>query len=120
MALGMPLQKSGGGFLGALFAGFFDGGGQIPSGKFGVVGERGAELVSGPAHVTSRADTAKLMQGGYGGVAEIIVRSEPGVVVEIARNEAGAVIRRETPGIVGASVSASQRSLASSKDGWAL
>jgi lambda family phage tail tape measure protein len=35
-----------------LFGGFFANGGTIPSGKFGVVGERGPELVSGPATVT--------------------------------------------------------------------
>jgi hypothetical protein len=34
------------------FAGFFANGGFIPGGKFGVVGERGPELVSGPANVT--------------------------------------------------------------------
>jgi len=34
------------------FAGFFANGGFIPGGKFGVVGERGPELVSGPAQVT--------------------------------------------------------------------
>jgi phage-related minor tail protein len=42
----------GGSFLGSLFAGFFANGGSIPAGKFGVVGESGAELVSGPATVT--------------------------------------------------------------------
>jgi phage-related minor tail protein len=35
-----------------LFAGFFANGGIIPGGKFGVVGERGPEFVSGPATVT--------------------------------------------------------------------
>lgn len=35
-----------------LFAGFFADGGFIPRGQFGVVGERGPELVSGPAQVT--------------------------------------------------------------------
>jgi tape measure domain-containing protein len=35
-----------------IFAGFFANGGLIPSGKFGVVGENGPELVSGPAQVT--------------------------------------------------------------------
>jgi hypothetical protein len=34
------------------FAGFFADGGTIPKGKFGVVGERGPEFVSGPAKVT--------------------------------------------------------------------
>jgi len=43
----------GGGFdLGSIFSGFFANGGNIPAGTFGVVGERGPELVSGPANVT--------------------------------------------------------------------
>ena len=41
---------SGGG--GGLFGGFFATGGMIPPGRFGVVGENGPELVSGPANVT--------------------------------------------------------------------
>ena len=40
------------GGLNDMFAGFFANGGMIPAGKFGVVGERGPELVSGPAQVT--------------------------------------------------------------------
>ena len=36
---------------------FFDRGGFIPNGKMGIVGEKGPELVSGPAVVTSRSDT---------------------------------------------------------------
>jgi phage-related protein len=35
-----------------LFAGFFANGGVIPRGQFGVVGERGPELISGPAQIT--------------------------------------------------------------------
>ena len=46
----------GGNFLGNLFAGFFADGGRIPSGRFGVVGEAGPELVSGPATVTPMGD----------------------------------------------------------------
>jgi lambda family phage tail tape measure protein len=38
--------------VGNLFAGFFATGGTIPPGRFGVVGERGPELVTGPATVT--------------------------------------------------------------------
>jgi len=41
-----------GGGLGNLFAGFFANGGMIPAGQFGVVGERGPELISGPAQIT--------------------------------------------------------------------
>jgi len=49
--------KSGGGsnagsILGSLFGGFFATGGMIPPGRFGVVGERGPELVQGPAEVS--------------------------------------------------------------------
>ena len=47
--------------IGAMFAGFFDKGGRIPSGQFGIAGEYGPEIVKGPAYVTSRADTANLM-----------------------------------------------------------
>jgi len=44
--------SGGSNFFSDLFAGFFASGGLIPSGKFGVVGENGPELVSGPAQVT--------------------------------------------------------------------
>jgi lambda family phage tail tape measure protein len=50
--IGGGAQGGAGGFMGSLFAGFFANGGIIPSGKFGVVGERGPEFVSGPATVT--------------------------------------------------------------------
>jgi len=42
----------GAGAMSSLFAGFFANGGMIPAGSFGVVGEKGPELVSGPATVT--------------------------------------------------------------------
>jgi len=35
-----------------LFAGFFANGGMIPAGSFGIAGEAGPELISGPATVT--------------------------------------------------------------------
>ena len=44
------------------FVGGLDGGGTIPSGSFAVVGETGPEIVQGPAQVTSRKDTAAMMQ----------------------------------------------------------
>jgi hypothetical protein len=40
------------GGIGDLFAGFFADGGFIPRGQFGIVGERGPELISGPANIT--------------------------------------------------------------------
>ena len=43
------------------YSGAYDLGGSIPSGSIGLVGEVGPELVSGPANVTSRKDTAALL-----------------------------------------------------------
>ncbi|WP_296050165.1 tape measure protein [uncultured Alteromonas sp.] len=48
--------------MSAMFAGLFDKGGNISAGKFGIVGERGHELVQGPAYVTSRQQTEKMFQ----------------------------------------------------------
>ena len=51
----MPMgsgKSTGGNLLGDLFAGFFANGGMIPAGQFGVAGEAGPELISGPATVT--------------------------------------------------------------------
>ena len=41
-----------GSVVGSIFGGFFADGGRIQSGQFGVVGENGPEIVSGPANVT--------------------------------------------------------------------
>jgi hypothetical protein len=46
------------------YTGAHDAGGSIPAGSVGLVGERGPELVRGPASVTSRVDTAQALQGG--------------------------------------------------------
>ncbi|MCA1806444.1 MAG: hypothetical protein LC687_01060, partial [Actinobacteria bacterium] len=43
------------------YSGAYDSGGKIPSGSVGLVGEIGPELVSGPANVTSRKETAALL-----------------------------------------------------------
>lgn len=54
----------GGGGGGGLFAGLFDSGGSIGAGQFGIVGERGPEIVHGPATVIGREQTADLRSGG--------------------------------------------------------
>ena len=54
------------GGLGSVFSGFFDKGGVIPQGKFGIVGEKGPEIVTGPARVIGRMDTAEILGGGQG------------------------------------------------------
>ncbi|WP_273974046.1 phage tail tape measure protein [Serratia ureilytica] len=42
------------------YTGEHDNGGRIPLGKFGIVGEYGPEIVSGPVNVTSRRNTAAM------------------------------------------------------------
>lgn len=46
------LGFGGGGLFSSLFAGFFADGGHIGAGKVGIVGERGPELIRGPADIT--------------------------------------------------------------------
>lgn len=54
------------------FSGAYDKGGRIPAGSFGVVGEKGMEVVSGPANVTGREDTARLLrQAAEGGGGDV-------------------------------------------------
>lgn len=45
-------------FFGNIFGGFFADGGYLPSGKVGIVGEAGPELISGPANITPMGDAA--------------------------------------------------------------
>lgn len=94
-----------GGFLTSLFSGFFDKGGHIPGGKFGIAGERGPEIVKGPATVVSTADTAEIMGGGTNVTYNInavdprsfkeILAQDPSFVYAVTR--AGA---RKLPGVV--------------------
>ena len=51
---------------GGLFGGFFADGGYLPAGKFGIVGERGPELISGPAQITP------LNNGALGGGSTVV------------------------------------------------
>ena len=86
-----------GGPLGSMFAGFFAEGGRIPSGKFGIAGEAGPEIVRGPANVTSTRDTAAMMGGG--GITQVtyninavdsrsfkdLVASDPAFIYNVTR-----------------------------------
>lgn len=47
---------------GTNYAGAFDQGGFIPAGQWGIAGERGPEIIQGPATVTSRVDTARMLE----------------------------------------------------------
>lgn len=92
-------SKSGGGLLGGLlggaagsFAGWFDKGGNIPSGQFGIAGENGAELVRGPASITSTKDTAKMMQGGGAGTVRIVIEEAPGFAATVRTEAQGVAV----------------------------
>lgn len=66
-----------GAIMGTTFAGTFDNGGTIPAGQSGIVAEYGDELVNGvmvkgPARVTSREETAAMMNNGGGSVSIMI------------------------------------------------
>lgn len=75
-----PLAAS----VGALaFAGAFDRGGRIPAGKWGIAGERGPEIIQGPAQVTSRRETAEMMKGE--GVTVNVQNAPPGTQVRERR-----------------------------------
>ena len=107
-ALGMPTDgvMAGGGLLGSLFAGFFDGGGTIPSGQFGVAGENGPELIKGPAHVTSTADTANALGGQQDVNVRVAVDNNGNLqaYVERVAQRRESAIRSEIPGIAVASI----------------
>lgn len=57
--------------LGTEYSGAYDLGGNIPAGGYGLVGERGPELVAGPASVTSRMQTASMLQRAADGQREL-------------------------------------------------
>lgn len=87
-----------GGPMSSLFAGLFAEGGRIPGGKYGIVGERGPELVRGPANVIGTDETAAMMGGG-GGITQVtynisavdsrsfkdLVASDPAFIYNVTR-----------------------------------
>lgn len=72
IALGTGIGAAQAGTIaGVTIAGAFDKGGYIPSGSAGIVSEYGDEiangqLIHGPARITSREDTARMLEGGSG------------------------------------------------------
>ncbi|MGB8665069.1 MAG: phage tail tape measure protein [Serratia inhibens] len=62
------------------FAGMFDNGGNIPAGQFGIVGENGPELVSGPVQVTGRRHTAAMSAALLSLSAPVMAASPASVV----------------------------------------
>lgn len=64
VAATQPMAATVSALMASAFAGAYDKGGMIPSGQWGIVGEYGPEIVQGPASVTSRADTAAMLNRG--------------------------------------------------------
>lgn len=99
-------QAGGGSFLGSLFAGFFDQGGNIPSGKIGIAGENGPEFIRGPAHVTSTADTARMMRGSAQPISITIdvagANGDRAIEAAVSRGVTRGMnqVRQEVPGII--------------------
>lgn len=83
--------------IAGIFGGFFDSGGNIGYGQWGIVGEKGPEIVQGPAVVTGRMETQKALSGNSIGNINM---NFPGVTnAQEARRAAGAA-GRELLGII--------------------
>ena len=72
----------------AQYSGYFDKGGNIPVGKWGIAGENGPEIIQGPAHVTSTRDTARLLGSANNG-GNITVNNYAGASVSASKNASG-------------------------------
>lgn len=91
----------GGGWVdlaGKFFAGFFADGGAIPAGQFGIAGEAGMELVSGPAHVYPLEQLAGVGRAQTVSYAPVFYLNAP-------------VDRRSQDQIAGAAMAGAQRAL---------
>jgi hypothetical protein len=64
----------------------YDKGGNIPTGGFGLVGERGPEFVSGPATVIGREETAQMLGGN---APTVIVAPDMNTAAQFMRSRAG-------------------------------
>lgn len=93
-----------GAIMGVTIAGAFDKGGNIPAGQAGIVSEYGDELVNGvlvegPARVTSREETARMMNQGSNVSLKISIENQiPGAVYEqqqLSADEVRIIARQE-------------------------
>ena len=72
----------------AKYGGLFDSGGPIPAGQWGIAGEKGPEIITGPANVVSRKDTAAMMSQQPANVRVVPVFSEEAVADMLASSPA--------------------------------
>lgn len=73
-------------------AGMFDSGGRIPRGYFGIAGENGPEIISGPADVISRRQTSSLFESIYSGSSS---RQNVNIIINASPNHSPQDIARE-------------------------
>ena len=96
---GGMIGGGGGGFLGSLFGGFRADGGPVSAGRSYMVGERGPELFTPGA---SGQITSNEALRGAGEPVQVVVRVMPsGEFDARVENTARAVVRVETPGMIG-------------------
>jgi lambda family phage tail tape measure protein len=80
----------------SLFGGFFATGGMIPPGRFGVVGERGPEFISGPANITPMSGgnvTYNINAVDAASFKQLVAR-DPGFIHAVAMQGASAMPSR--------------------------
>lgn len=84
----------GGGGGSSLFSGWYADGGTIPAGKWGIAGEAGPEIITGPARVWTADDMAAIAgRGGDGGSTQVIVSLSPELEAEILQQAEGQAVR---------------------------
>lgn len=90
----------GGGFfsgLSDLFGGFFANGGMLGAGKFGIAGENGPELISGPAQVTPMGGTTNVtynINAVDAASFKQMIAADPGFIHAVAQQGGRSVPRR--------------------------
>jgi tape measure domain-containing protein len=82
------------------FAGMKDGGGDVAAGNWAIAGEKGPEIVKGPATVVSRKDTAAMMSSSNTTIAPVI--HIHGIKDQKTANEAASSMRRAMNGLMAA------------------
>lgn len=94
------------------YSGAYDKGGVIPSGKWGIVGERGPEIVNGPAAVIGRQQTGEMLKKASGSDLNISIHNH-GEPLDFQVNQltekdveiiATRTVNKQVPGLVSSSI----------------
>ena len=78
--------------IGGIFGGLFANGGYLPAGQFGIVGERGPEMIQGPASITPGGGGSRSLQVTINAVDatsfQSLVASDPEFIYSVAQRGA--------------------------------